>query len=101
MIQRNYTTLVDNLDTDCGHLLDRLYEAGTLSHREVATINAKSTKYKKSETLLDLASRFSPANFEKFLRALEESTQEHVASMMTGKQCKYKIMVFHFSLVCA
>lgn len=101
MVQRNYMTLVDNLDVDCGHLLDRLYEAGALTGREMAAINAKSTKHEKSETLLDLVSKFSPANFEIFLQALEDSSQEHVASIMTGKLCKYRytIKFFHLTFV--
>lgn len=68
--------------------------------REMATINAKPTIHEKSEELLALVSKFSPANFEKFLQALEESSQEHVASIMTGKRCKHKINVFYFSLAC-
>ena len=43
-----------------------------LTGREMATINAKPTKHEKNETLLALVSKFSSANFEKFLQALEE-----------------------------
>ena len=89
MIQRNYGALINNIDIDCGNLLDRLYEAGLLIAREMATINAKPTKHEKNETLLHLASNFSMKNFNKFLQALEESSQEHVVSIMTGKYCTY------------
>ena len=97
MIRINYFTLVDQLDVDSGLLLDRLYESGALVFREVATIKAKPTRHEKSEMLLDLVSKFSTSNFDKFLQALKESNHEHVISIMKDKQCKYTIKVFHFT----
>lgn len=100
MIQMNYATLVENLDVECGNLLDRLYGFRALTRREIATINTKPTKHEKSEILLDLASKFSPANFKQFLQALKESSQEHVVSIITGNHCKYAAEVFHFPFAC-
>ena len=90
IIQRNYTTLVENLDTDCGSLLDRLYGCAALNRREMEYVIAKPTKHEKSETLLALVSKFDATNFDKFVQALEESNQEYLVSIFTGKQCKYE-----------
>ena len=82
VIRRNYVFLIDNLDSPAG-LLDHLYASKVLDADEHDQVSSETESMKKNECLVSLISRKSAEDFERFLKALRDSSQGYIADRLT------------------
>jgi len=93
-IRENYVFLVDNLDAKHSGLVGQLYQAGVLSAEELDNISSQVTSFSQNEKMLSMLSRKTKDQFDKFLDALDRTTQQHVRNHITGRQRLFLISFF-------
>jgi len=72
--------LADLIEPDFG-LLDHLLSFHVLTPRQLADVRSERTVYRRNDVLLDLLK--SEEQCDKFLKALEQTGQQHVANYVT------------------
>jgi len=72
--------LADVIEPDFG-LLDQLLSLEVLTRRQLAEVRSERTVYKRNDALLDLL--VSEDQCDKFVTALQQSSQQHVVNMIT------------------
>ena len=72
--------LADIIDPDFG-LLDHLRKLQVLTPRQVADVRSERTVYRRNDALLDLLT--SEEQCDKFLQALQETSQPHVVNFVS------------------
>ena len=85
-IREHYVFLVDNLDPKHSGLVGELYQAGVLSREERDIISSEVISFTQNEKLLSMLSRKTTDQFDKFLDALDNTGQQHVRNVITGRQ---------------
>lgn len=81
LIRRNFMWLSENMDAESG-LISLLYQQNVLTVRERESIFSIIDTFQKKEFLLGMLSKKSPEEFEKFLNALEDTGQGHLAKKL-------------------
>ena len=81
LLQRNYVSLIDDLDLNCG-LLDDMYQRDSLSSRELDEIKSKETGHQRNQELVSTLMRKSFNCFSNFIKALKNSKQDHIAEKL-------------------
>jgi len=74
-------TLGDNLDSESG-LLSLLFSKGVIDMREKQIIQAEKIDHVRNEKLLDQLLKKSEEDFSRFVDALKENNQEHIARIL-------------------
>ena len=77
LIRQNYAWLTESLDSDSG-LLTSLVAKEVLTQREYEKIIFEKDRFKKNEELLSTISRKPVEDFDKFIAALNETSQGHI-----------------------
>ena len=85
-IRQHYVFLVDNLDSKHSGLVGELYQAGVLSTEERDIISSELISFTQNDKLLSMLSRKIKEQFDKFLNALDNTGQQHVRNVITGRQ---------------
>lgn len=80
-IRTHYVTLGDNLDSESG-LLSLLFSKGVIDMREKQIIQAEKIDHVRNEKLLDQLLKKSEEDFSRFVDALKENNQEHIARIL-------------------
>ena len=75
---------MEEIDAE-GTLLYYLLQYEVLDEQEMDEIGAIPVRRKRNEKLFDLIMRTTSVQYDKFLKALMESKQEHVFNVLTGK----------------
>ena len=78
--------LLENLDVKFSTLIDELVSRYVVSPVEMEDIVAEMTSFRANDKLLSVLSRKSPQQFQLFLDALDNSGQEHVRDVITGRR---------------
>ena len=78
--------LLENLDVKFSTLIDELVSRYVVSPVEMEDIAAEMTSFRANDKLLSVLSRKSPQQFQLFLHALDNSGQEHVRDVITGRR---------------
>ena len=60
--------------------MDELLSLDMLTHRQLADVRSEKTVYRRNDALLDLLS--SKERYDKFLRALQLTDQQHVVNFI-------------------
>jgi len=81
-IRNNYLFLLDQLDMKLAGLAEELRSLEVIDDMELEAINNETTHFEKNEKLLSILSRKSFGLFQKFLQALDETGQSHVADIL-------------------
>ena len=84
LIRQNYDWLTESVDPDSG-FLSTLYAKEVLSKREYAQIVCEKDRFIKNEELLSAMSRKTEEDFNKFIVALNETSQGHITKRLTEK----------------
>ena len=82
LIQQNYLLLLEELDPR-PLLLGHLFANGVIDDRQKEEIGVVAGRFQQNERLLSIISRKSTHDFCKFLTALRESGQKHVAFVLS------------------
>ena len=80
-IRRNFMWLSENMDAENG-LISLLYQNNVLTVRERESIFCFKDSFQKNDFLLGMISKKSLEDFEKFLGALDETNQGHLAKRL-------------------
>jgi hypothetical protein len=90
-LTQNHATLVEllELDTKHGDLLSRLYSADCITRRQKESVESAVTRTERNNMLLDIVSRGSRSNFDKFVTCVRDS----------GQQQMCRLLVLHKSLL--
>ena len=94
IIRQHYVFLVDTLDAKHSGLVGELYQAEVLNKEELDTINSEVMSFRQNEKLLSMLSRKTNDQFDKFLDALDNTTQRHVRNHITGRQGTITLLLF-------
>ena len=86
LIRQNYDWLTENLDLVDSGLLPILYAKEVLSQREFAQICCERNRFVKNEGFLSAMSRKTVEDFNKFIVALNETQQGHIANRLKEKK---------------
>jgi len=81
-IRNNYLSLLDQLDMKLAGTAEVLRSLEVIDDMEMDAIRNETTHFEKNEKLLSLLSRKSFRLFQKFLQALHETGQGHVANLL-------------------
>jgi hypothetical protein len=80
-IQMNYVFLMEHVDVS-DDLTIRLYASRLLSECDLDDLRERPSGHRKLEYVLDEMMRKSREQFEKFVRILHETGQEHIATVL-------------------
>ena len=80
-IQVHWTTLTELITLD-GGLVANLYAKNCITNRQRKSIEAGEDDPKKNDRLLEIMSRKSVANFNLFVKCLQDTQQGHVAALL-------------------
>lgn len=89
LLQQHYTFLLETVDTFHSQLLNQLLSAEVLESAECDDIKSVSYPTRRTELLLSVLGRKSRDQFERFILALEQTGQGHVASTLRPKEPAY------------
>jgi hypothetical protein len=92
-IKVNYPQLVTLLDSDYG-LTGELMSADCITMQQMKHIQAGRTDRERNKALLDILSRRSVADFNKFIVCLR-NTQPHLAKLLTDGGGNYFILFIY------
>lgn len=81
-LRANYGAMIDAIDTKSGHLLPELLSAGCITWRQKHFVESATSQAESNSRLLDIVKRGSQSDFDKFVRCLEKTGQEHVGRML-------------------
>jgi len=81
-VRNNYLRLLDQLDMKLAGTAEVLRSLEVIDDMEMDAIKNETTHFEKNEKLLSILSCKSFASFQKFLRALDETGQGHVANLL-------------------
>jgi len=85
VIRKNYLILIDQLDMKLAGTVEVLRSLEVIDDMEMDAIKNETTHFEKNEKLLSILSRKSFELFQKFLQALDETGQGHVANLLRNK----------------
>jgi hypothetical protein len=80
-LERNYSKLVNWLDSDHG-LLAEMMTADCILLRQKQFIESGTSSADRNSRLLDILRRGSESDFNKFIECLSKTGQKHVASLL-------------------
>jgi len=86
VIRQHYVFLLETLEVQFSGLVHELYSKEVVSDVERDDICAEQTSFRANEKLLSVLSRKSQQQFQLFLNALDNSGQQHVHNVITGRQ---------------
>ena len=77
--------IVDNMDSVGTVLISSLVTSGVFTNIDMQRVESKNKcQYKRNEQILNILVRKSRPHFERFIKALNETDQEHVASLFAS-----------------
>ena len=91
ILQQERQKLIERIDSENSLLIDKLFADGVLNKRDKERITAERTNYRKNRVLLDAVSRKSQSAYDRFLQALKDVGQEHIATELEGLELRGKV----------
>jgi hypothetical protein len=92
-LTQNHATLVELLDTKHGDLLSRLYSADCITRRQKESVESAVTRTERNNMLLDIVSRGSRSNFDKFVTCVRDSGQQQLCRLLVEDGTVAQIVV--------
>jgi hypothetical protein len=92
-LTQNHATLVELLDTKHGDLLSRLYSADCITRRQKENVESAVTRTERNNMLLDIVSRGSRSNFDKFVTCMRDSGQQQLCRLLVEDGTVAQIVV--------
>ena len=77
-IRKNYTFLLQNLESVFSGLIDHLYQYKVFDQAECELVRTERTSAKQNERLLSILDLKSPEKINLFFYALDETNQSHI-----------------------
>ena len=84
ILQQERQKLIECIDSENSLLIDRLFALGVLNATEMKVIAAQETNYRKNRLVLDTVSRKYQSAYDRFLQALKDVGQDHIATALEG-----------------